>query len=222
MSILQVALGIGYPVLILAALSWLEPRQTALIVLALTGARLLLWKPSFAASASAVGGIAMPLVGIAAVMLFTAVRNDPLGLLLAPVLVNGVLLASFGLSLWSERPMVERFARLQIHDLPADEARYCRSVTQVWCVFFVVNGGICLLLALRRDPAMWALYTGFVSYLLIGLLFAVEYVYRHWRFRRYRGGLADPLLRRLFPPQAPPVPVQAKASKQSPPRSSPR
>ena len=34
----------------------------------------------------------------------------------------------------------------------------------------------------------------------MGLLFATEFVYRHWRFRRYVGLPTDPLLRRLFPP----------------------
>lgn len=247
MSILQAAIGIGYPVLILAALSWLEPRQTALIVLGLAAARLLLFQrdldPSALSGPSASPGpsilsrtltaarlFALPIVGLAAVLLFTVFRNDPVGLLLAPVLMNLVLLSSFGLSLWSDRPMVERFARLQVPDLPPDEVRYCRSVTKVWCGFFVVNGSVCLILALRRDSAMWALYTGFLSYLLIGSLFGIEYVYRHWRFRRYRGGFADRLLRRFFPPlvepafvESPPLEPQLKKPAEEPPQdSSPR
>jgi uncharacterized membrane protein len=212
MSILHAVLGIGYPVLILAALSWLEPWQTALIVLGIAAARLLLLRPAFGASApsilsstmSVARGFSLPLVGMAAVLLFTVFRNDPVGLLLAPVLMNLVLLSSFSLSLWTDRPMVERFARLHVHDLPPDEVRYCRSVTKVWCGFFVLNGGICLVLALQRESALWALYTGFVSYLLIGTLFGAEYVYRHWRFRRYRGGFADRALSSLFPPRLEP------------------
>jgi len=233
MSILQAALGIGYPVLILAALSWLEPRQTALIVLGLAAARLLLFERGLGASApsilsrmrTAARDFALPIVGMAAVLLFTVFRNDPVGLLLAPVLMNLVLLSSFGSSLWSDRPMVERFARLQIPDLPPDEVRYCRSVTKVWCGFFVVNGSICLILALLRDSAMWALYTGFLSYLLIGSLFGLEYVYRHWRFRRYRGGFADRLLSSVFPPLpgSPPLePSSMEPSEEPPHGSSPR
>lgn len=211
MAILQLIMGIGYPVLILAALSWLEPRQTAAVVLVLTGLRLALARPGV--GWAALRAVWLPAAGVAAVVLYTAVRNDPVGLLMAPVLVNAALLATFGVSLWSDRPMVERFARLQVEDLPRDEIGYCRSVTKVWCGFFVVNGGVSLALALSRDTRLWALYTGFVSYLLIGLLFTVEYVYRHKRFRRYRGGLADPLLMRLFPPTA---------AQPSPPRADPR
>jgi len=49
--------------------------------------------------------------------------------------------------------------------------------------------------------AAWTLYTGFLGYLVIGLLLAGEHVYRAWRFRRYDDGVADLLLRRIFPPR---------------------
>lgn len=199
-AIAQVALGIAYPVLIFASLIWLEPRAVGLMVLALVGLRLALARRSravaFAKQAWA------PIASVAVVALGTAIWNDPIGLLLAPTLVNTALLATFGLSLWSDQPMVERFARLQVPDLPEAEVAYTRSVTRVWCVFFVINGSIALVLALMDDIEAWALFTGLISYLLIGALFAVEYVYRHWKFRRYRGGFADPLLKRVFPPRA--------------------
>jgi hypothetical protein len=34
----------------------------------------------------------------------------------------------------------------------------------------------------------------------MGTLFAIEFLYRTWRFRRYVGGPLNPLLERLFPP----------------------
>ena len=46
---------------------------------------------------------------------------------------------------------------------------------------------------------MWTLYTGLVSYLLVGLLYSVEFVVRSWRFGRYGGTLVEPLFRRIFP-----------------------
>ena len=107
----------------------------------------------------------------------------------------------FGGSLWTDRPMVERFARLHVDDLSDAELRYCRSVTKVWCGFFVVNGSIALYLALAGDVESWAVFTGFVSYVLIGMLLGAEYIYRHWRFRRFVGGFADPVLKWFFPPR---------------------
>jgi uncharacterized membrane protein len=76
-------------------------------------------------------------------------------------------------------------------------------VTAVWCAFFVANGAISLELALAGSRASWALYTGVIAYVCLGALFAAEYVYRHWRFRRYVGAPTDTLLRRFFPPRAP-------------------
>ncbi len=49
----------------------------------------------------------------------------------------------------------------------------------------------------------WALYTGFVSYLLVGLLFAAEYVFRKARFGRFGPGLLDRALQRILGTVAP-------------------
>jgi uncharacterized membrane protein len=199
-SLLQVVIGIAYPILIFFSLACLEPREVGLIVLGLAGLRLLTAR--FGAAMAFVKEIWVPAAAVALVALGTAIWNDPTGLLLAPTLVNAALLATFGSSLLGARPMVERFARLHVDDLSPEEVRYCRSVTIVWCLFFVANGGTALYLALAGNVERWALFTGFVSYVLIGILFATEYVYRHWRFRRYVGGPADPLLKWCFPPRS--------------------
>jgi uncharacterized membrane protein len=211
MAALQVLVGISYPVLVYLALTSMEPRQVGLVVLGLLALRL-----AFAARmklASYTRTFWLPVVVVAGVALATARLNDPLGLLLAPTLVNLGLLAVFGLSLWREPPMVERFARLQVDHLSPDEIAYCRTVTGVWCAFFLANGGIALLLALGGNLTLWTLYTGFVSYVLIGVLFALEITYRQWRFRRYEGGVTDPLFRRLFPPRAPRMRPQVLAER---------
>ena len=200
MAIVQVLLGIAYPVLIFFSLTWLEPREVGLVVLGVAGLRLLTAR--FGVAVALAKEIWIPAASVGVVALGTAIWNDPMGLLIAPTLINGALLATFGGSLWAERPIVERFARIQVKDLSDAEVRYCRRVTKVWCGFFVANGSTTLYLALARDIEEWALFTGFISYVLIGLLFGAEYLYRHWRFRRYTGGFADPLLKRLFPPHS--------------------
>jgi uncharacterized membrane protein len=199
MAILQLVLGIAYPILIFVSLSWLEPREVALVVLALAMLRLVTAR--FGAALAFAREVWLPVASVGVVAVGAAIWNDPMGLLLAPTLINAALLGSFGGSLWGERSIVERFARLQVDDLSQAEVRYCGSVTRLWCVFFVANGLMALYLALFRDIETWALFTGFVSYILIGLLFASEYLYRHWRFRRFVGGVADPLLKRVFPPR---------------------
>ena len=198
MAIVQVLLGIAYPVLIFFSLTWLEPREVGLVVLGLAGLRLMTAR--FGAAVALAKEIWIPAASMGVVALGTAIWNDPMGLLIAPTLINVALLATFGGSLWAERSIVERFARIQVNDLSDAEVRYCRRVTKVWCGFFVANGSAALYLALARDIEEWALFTGFISYVLIGMLFGAEYLYRHWRFRRYMGGFADPLLKRFFPP----------------------
>ncbi len=109
--------------------------------------------------------------------------NAWMPLKLYPVLVSGVMLGIFGYSLVSPPSLIERIARLTEPDLPPAGVEYTRRVTQVWCVFFVFNGAIALATALWASPAIWSLYNGVISYLLMGLLFGGEYLVR-LRFRR--------------------------------------
>ncbi len=74
--------------------------------------------------------------------------------------------------------MIERFARLMEPEFPPEAVIYCRKVTMIWCGFFVVNGSIALVTALLGDIKIWTLYNGFISYLLMGLLFGIEYLVR--------------------------------------------
>lgn len=96
-----------------------------------------------------------------------------------PVIVNLVMLFVFFSSLYQPQSMIERFARLQEPDLPLSGIQYCRSVTKVWCVFFIINGSISLFTCFLTMKA-WMLYNGFISYFLIGLLFIIEWLVRQW------------------------------------------
>jgi uncharacterized membrane protein len=118
------------------------------------------------------------------VLLLLAVWWDAwLPLRLYPVLVNAVLLGVFAYSLIFPPSMIERFARMSEPNLPAQAIGYTRRVTQIWCVFFGINGAIALMTALCASPAIWTLYNGLIAYLLMGLLLAGEYVIRR-RFKR--------------------------------------
>ncbi|MBO7613014.1 MAG: AMP-binding protein, partial [Treponema sp.] len=56
--------------------------------------------------------------------------------------------------------------------------RYCRKVCIAWCLFFILNAGISAFTALKCSDAVWSLYNGGISYALMGLMFAVEYIIR--------------------------------------------
>lgn len=105
-------------------------------------------------------------------------------LLFYPVVVNGVMLAVFGGSLWSTMPIIERLARLRERELPETAVRYTRRVTQIWCAFFIINGGIALFTALYGDMPLWTLWNGMISYLLMGTLMAGEWLVRRQVIKR--------------------------------------
>jgi uncharacterized membrane protein len=197
MKVLRGLLAAAYPFVVFAGLRWLEPRWLALLL----GASVLLraalgWhRPS----AQELRRLLVPALLVAGVLAPTLVWNDPRALLFVPALVNGALLLAFARSLGSGPPLVETFARLRHPELSPAQVRHCRSVTAVWCCFFAANAGVSLWLALWDDLWLWTLYTGVVAYVLMGALFAAEFVVRSWRFRNYQGTLVEPLFRRLFP-----------------------
>ena len=105
-------------------------------------------------------------------------------LLFYPVVVNSVMLAVFGGSLWSTMPIVERLARLRDPTLPDRAVRYTRRVTQIWCAFFIINGSIALFTALYGDLSLWTAWNGMISYLLMGTLMASEWLVRQRVIKR--------------------------------------
>ena len=102
---------------------------------------------------------------------------------LYPVLMNVLFLFAFGLTLFQGPPMIYRFAVLADRSIPNSLgekriAEYCRKVTTVWVMFFAFNGSMALLTILSGSNALWSVYNGGVSYILIGTLFAGEYIIR--------------------------------------------
>lgn len=112
-----------------------------------------------------------------------ALLNSPLLLRWYPVLISAFMLGLFGLSLKFGPPMVERLARLREPQLPDVAINYTRQVTRVWSLFFLCNGLIAAALTLWAPLSWWMLYTGLISYGLMGLLFAIEWLVR----QRVRG-----------------------------------
>ncbi len=200
MAVLRTLLIVAYPLLVYAALEHTSPRAIALGALALLAARTVSTDRTKLAGYARVW--AAPAFGLALVFLVTAFSNDHRMLLVAPALASLALLVAFGSSLLRGREsIIEAIARVQLGVLSEADSRYCRRVTAIWCVFFLANGLVALGLGLFASTAAWALYTGFLAYLAIAALYAVEFVYRQWRFRRYLGAPTDFVFRRLFPPR---------------------
>lgn len=185
-----------YPLLVYVGVSRWSPRVLGLVLLAAL-------VPGLVAKARAADRahlwpvLRVPLSLLALVGLGAAL-NEPRFFYALPVLVNLMLLANFAASLRGPVSMVERFARMQEPELPEGGPAYCRKVTIVWCWFFVANAAISAGLALWAPVWWWSLYTGLVAYLLIGVMFTVEYIARKAIFRRFSDALPDRLLRRVL------------------------
>ncbi len=128
------------------------------------------------------------LIAVAAAVLVVGVVAPDLAAKLYPVFMSVTMLVAFAITLVRPPSMIERFARIVEPDLDERGVRYTRKVTYVWVGFFALNGLIALWTVQQGDLFYWGLYNGLVSYLLAGILFAVEFVVR--QRVRARGGPA--------------------------------
>lgn len=163
-------LTLAYPLLVYYGLdSHVEPRWLALLLVGMA-----LLRAAFSRErvwlAAALGAMVLAAASFWG--------NQVMPLKLYPLLVNVVMLGIFSISLVYPPSIIERLARLHEPDLPPSGVAYTRRVTQVWCGFFVVNGSISLWTVFWASDAVWALYNGMVSYLLMGVLFVGEWSLR--------------------------------------------
>jgi uncharacterized membrane protein len=200
---LVLAVLAAYPLLVYWGLQHWSPRWIALGA----GAALCLgFRRRFRAAPRVPGSWRVPLAVGLVLCVVTLGWNHEIGLRFMPATLSCGMLLMFAWTLWRPPSLVEQFALLLAGTLSEEERRYCRTVTAVWCGFFIVNISLSAATALVASRQVWALYNGLIAYVLMGALFAGEFIYRHWRFRRYVGLPTDPLFRRLFPPRSGPSP----------------
>lgn len=111
------------------------------------------------------------------------VANSSLFLKLYPVAVCATLLFFFATSLVSPPPIVFRFATMQDKSILKSPYKtrvenYCRKVTIVWCAFFVLNIAAAIYTAFFCSEKIWSIYNGGISYLIMGMIFAIEFFVR--------------------------------------------
>lgn len=165
-----------YPVLVYFGLQQNEPRLLALLLLLVLGLRML----GSGRMQQLISGRYRFLLGLLGLflVLLTFVSNQPWGLRLYPLLVNLGFLSVFAWSLRYPPSIIERLARLREPDLPEPAVAYTRNVTKLWCGFFIFNGLVSLYTALFSSLETWTLYNGAIAYLLMGILFAGELLWR--------------------------------------------
>lgn len=176
LGLVLVLAGLGYPFAVYFGIGHLSPQFFAGLLGGLWLARLLLGEQRPGQRWMALAALAF--------CLLLGLSGEPALLRWYPVLLSAMLLVLFALSLKFGPPLVERLARLREPELPAVAVRYTRTVTQVWAGFFLLNGLIAAALTLWAPLSWWTLYNGLISYILVGLLFAIEWLVRQ-RVRRF-------------------------------------
>jgi uncharacterized membrane protein len=190
--------AVAYPLLAHAATVTASSRLTLASVVALALAVLL---PGLLAlrPAAWMGAV------LATAVIALLARQDAAALLLflPPVLINVFLAWLFGRTLGTGRPsLIERLVRL-LHppeeDLDPAIAVYATRLTAAWTVLFAALASVNLLLALFATPGglleaaglaptwavpieTWSLFANLLNYLVVGLFFVVEWIYRRRRF----------------------------------------
>lgn len=164
--------------------SALGHRAAALAVLGLMAGAFIV------ASGRVVAGFAVGVALAAAVWHFAdAVRF----LVFVPPLAAFAFMAFFfGRTLRAgSEPLISRIARKEHPDLTPDVARHARRLTGIWSACFVVLFLVALGLAPLLSLEAWSRWVHGLGYVVPGVLFLGEYVYRHHRFpHRARGSLA--------------------------------
>lgn len=101
-----------------------------------------------------------------------------------PVMICFSLAWIFGRTLLPGRtPLISSIGERMRGKLPERVARYGHRLTVIWTLFLGLLGLECVLLGLYASPFWWSLFTNFINYALIALLFILEYPVRRWVLR---------------------------------------
>jgi uncharacterized membrane protein len=172
LSSFAIVLGILYPALVYALQSTLS--QGAFVAVAVAAIALRAATLDKAAAPLWRGPLLMAIPALLILLLIApnmAAKAYPVAISLAAAAV-------FGGSLIAPPSLIERIARLQEPDLPAEGQAYCRKVTLVWTVWLLLNALIAGLLAWTGHDAAWAIWTGIAAYAVMAMLFLGEIAIR--------------------------------------------
>ena len=162
-----------YPLAVYFGLQFSEPALIAALFIGVLIARYWLTKGSKVNLAH----IKIVTISGLALLGFATFANSELALKFYPVVISSCFLVVFAYSLYKPPSFVEVIAS-KFETIDEHGKHYTRIVTKVWCVFFIINGLIATATIYHPDPLVWLTYNGFISYVLMGILMAVEFIIR--------------------------------------------
>ncbi|MBO7521535.1 MAG: hypothetical protein J6T16_04775, partial [Opitutales bacterium] len=93
-----------------------------------------------------------------------------------PAAMNFAAMSMFALSLF-KKPLVQIIGEKTRGELPPRGVAYARKATIAWAVFMLFLAACSAATVFMADE-VWAIFNGFVSYILIAIMFALEYIAR--------------------------------------------
>ena len=112
---------------------------------------------------------------VIALFYFTGLRE----LKLYPVIMNFCICLIFFSSLFDKETVIQKFARIsegggELHPKTKD---YTKNLTYIWCIYLLIQFFASVATLFLSDK-IWMIFNGCVSYILLGLFFAIEYIVR--------------------------------------------
>ncbi len=176
---MPVALTLSYPLLVHLGV-WLELPLVQLLALWVLTLGLLL--PGLRQGSRFTWGLFLLMLALLSVVgyLDASIYLLYLPPVVIPLLLWGIFFRSL---LPGQVPLVTAIGE-QVHGpFCAPLRRYTRGVTLMWTVVFAALALWSALLPWLATITLWSLFTNFINYLMIALLFAAEFYYRKWRFQ---------------------------------------
>ena len=116
-----------------------------------------------------------PIISICIILIFYIKRL--IILKYYPPLCNLTIFLCFFVSLFTKETIIQKFARLAGDKLEQPALAYTRNVTYVW-TFFTFCIFLISIWTIFQSDKIWLLFNGLISYILVGVLFGVEYIIR--------------------------------------------
>ncbi|MDU0353029.1 hypothetical protein RS130_02950 [Paraglaciecola aquimarina] len=174
MPILLTALTLLYPILAYLGLQYTSPSVVAGVLMGLLVLRFAVYK----SKAKQEKHVKLMFLAVLILLTFSLFTDSQFGIRFYPVAVSLIFLCLFAYSLIFPPTVIERLARLTNNDFSPAGVKYARKVTIAWCLFFVLNGSISFYTCMYSDMQTWTLYNGVISYVLMGILGAAEWLIR--------------------------------------------
>jgi len=168
-----------YPFLIYFGLNKFGIQPLALLLLFVSGIRILLWQ-QFKLAEKIILVVLLTILCSFAIWL-----NSEALLRYYPVLMNLGFSAVFLLSLRTKQPLIERIMSTMVKDLSIAARDYLRGLTLAWGLLLLFNAMISFYTACCLSFRVWTIYNGFVVYIVFGVFTLIELIFRGFYKRRH-------------------------------------